>query len=99
MGSNAVERRKKLMNELGSPKAMASGLKAVYRPDRFIDYLLILIPYFFYPYLNLLYNSLTPKYSWVDVRLDVAIHLPLIAIGLWRKSAPLTLFWTTILVA
>ena len=38
-----------------------------------------------------------PKYSWADVRLDVLIHLPLIAIGLWRRSALLAIFWITII--
>lgn len=99
MGRNVEERRKRLMNELGSPKEMGKGLKAVHRPDRLIDYLLIAIPYIFYPFLNSLYTSLMPKYSWADVRLDILIHLPLIAIGLWRRSAPLALFWITIIVS
>lgn len=99
MGRDMGERRKRIMNELGSPKDMGKGLKALYRPDRLMDYLLILIPYLFYLYLNSLYISLMPKYGWVDVRLDVLIHLPLIAVGLWRRSAVLTLFWTTLLVS
>ena len=99
IGKDKEERRIRIMNELGSPKDMSKGFKAIYRPDRLIDYLLIAVPCFFYPYLNSLYISLMPKYSWADVRLDVIIHLPLIAIGLWRRSAPVTLFWTAMIVS
>ncbi len=99
MGRDMEERRKRIMNELGSPKDMGKGLRALYRPDRLIDYLLILIPYLFYPYLDSLYISLMPKYNWADVRLDVLIHLPLVAVGIWRRSAPVTLFWATILIS
>lgn len=99
MGKEVLQRRKKLMNELGSPKDMANGFKDTYQPNRFLDYLFILIPYLFYPYLNALYMSLMPKYGWADVRLDVVVHLPLVALALWRRSAPLALFWITILVS
>jgi hypothetical protein len=99
MGEDREERRRKIISELGSPKDLGSGLKAIYRPNRLIDYSLIAIPFLFYPYLNSLYISLMPKYSWADVRLDVLIHLPLVAIGLWRRSAPLTLFWATLLIS
>lgn len=98
-GKNIEQRRRKLMRELGSPKDMGRGLKAVYRPDRLIDYLLIAIPYAFYPLLNSLYINLMPQYSWADVRLDILIHLPLVAIGIWRRSAPLALFWISIIVS
>src|SRR6266545_6115270 len=86
IGKAIEQRRKMLMNELGSPNDMGKGFKEIYRPNRFIDYLFIIIPFLFYPYLNSLYNGLMPKYEWADVRLDVVIHLPLIAIGLWRRS-------------
>lgn len=98
MGKDQVQRRKRLMNELGSPQDVANGFQETYRPSRWIDFLLIVVPYFFYPYLNSLYTSLQPRYSWADVRLDLILHLPLIAIGLWRRSAPLTLLWITVSV-
>lgn len=99
MGKDEDERKKKLMAELGSPTDMGRGFKGTYRKERFIDYLLILVPYLLYPFLNMLYVSLMPKYSWADVRLDILIHLPLVAIGLWRRSALLTAFWITTLMA
>ncbi len=49
--------------------------------------------------LNSLYINLMPKYNWADVRLDLVIHLPLVVLGLWRRSAPLTFFWLTIVVS
>src|SRR5262245_1563499 len=99
MGKDEDEKKKRLMAELGSPNDMGRGFKATYRKERFIDYLLILVPYLLYPFLNMFYVSLMPKYSWADVRLDILIHLPLVAIGLWRRSALLTSFWITTLVA
>lgn len=98
MGTNREERREKLMAELGLPEDMSDGFKAIYRRDRLIDYLLIAIPYLLYPFLNMLYIQLIPKYPWADVRLDILIHLPLVFIGLWRRSAALTVFWITTLV-
>src|SRR5512133_83337 len=63
-----------------------------------MEYLWIAIPYLLYPFLNMLYTSLIPKYPWADVRLDILIHLPLIAIGLWKRSVPVTLFWGSTVV-
>jgi len=93
MGKDLEQRRSKLMAELGSSKEMGRNFKAIYRQNKWIDFLWVAIPYFLYPYLNMLYVSLLPKYSWADVRLDILIHLPLIAIGLWRRSAAVALFW------
>jgi hypothetical protein len=95
MGKTGDERKKKIMAELGSPQDMSGGFKAIYRNDRLIDYLFIAIPYLLYPFLNMLYMRLMPTYSWADIRLDILIHLPLVLIGMWRKSALLTLFWIT----
>jgi len=99
MGKDEAERKKRLMAELGSPKELGRGFKGTYRKERFIDYLLILVPYLLYPLLNMFYVRLMPTYSWADVRLDILIHLPLVVIGLWRRSALLTSFWITTLVA
>ena len=97
MGQDPQQRTKKLMNELCSAKDMGSGFKALYRPNRFVDYLLVVIPYLLYPLLNMLYLRLRPQYAWMDVRIDVLLHLPLVAIGLWRRSAAVTLFWVTLI--
>src|SRR5215217_1485019 len=58
MGKNVEQRRAKLMSELGSPNDLRKNFKATYRQSRFIDFLWIAIPYFLYPYLNMLYYGL-----------------------------------------
>ncbi len=93
MGKNIEQRRKRLMAEMGSPKDLGANFKTIYRQGGFLDYLWIAVPSLLYPLLNMLYMNLMPKYPWADVRLDILIHLPLIAAGLWRRSAPLVLFW------
>lgn len=93
MGQNLEQRRTALMAELGSPDELGRNFKAIYRQNRFIDFLWIAIPYILYPFLNMLYMDLMPKYPWADVRLDILIHVPLIAVGMWRRSATVTLFW------
>ncbi len=100
MGRNGEERRDKLMKELGSPEDMGKGFKALYRPSRFIDYLLILIPFLIYPYLNSFYATVViPRYAGGALLLDVIIHLPLVLIGWLRRSAVVTLFWAAILIS
>ena len=98
LGTDADQRRKRVLNELGSPKEMGRNFKTVHHPNGLIDFLLIFVPYLLYPLLNSFYSNLMPVYRWADVRLDILIHLPLIAIGLWRKSAALTLFWIAVIV-
>ena len=93
LGKDLEQRRLKLMSELGSAKDLGRNFKTTYRQNSLLDYLWIAIPYFLYPYLNMLYLGLMSKYSWVDVRLDILIHLPLAAVGLWRRSASVTVFW------
>lgn len=89
-----------MLNELGSPKEMSSNFKSIYHPNSLIDYLLILIPYSLYPVFQyLFYNRLIIASQWTDVRLYIILYLPLIVIGLWRRSAALALFWITVLTS
>ncbi len=97
-GEDQDQGRKRLMHELGSPEELGKGFKALYRPNRFVDYLLVAIPYSLYPFLNALYIHLRPQYPWMDLRIDILIHLPLVWLGLCRRSAPLALFWLSIIV-
>jgi hypothetical protein len=93
LGKDPANRRQNLMSELGSPGEMAKGFRKIYQPGRVIDYLLIAIPLLLNLPINLLLVSLMPKYPWTDVRLVMIFHMILIAIGLWRRSILLTLFW------
>ncbi len=100
LGQDIAQRRKRMLNELGSPNEMGSNFKSVYRPNGLIDYLLILIPYSLYPVLQyIFYHRLVAFSQWVDVRLYVILYIPLIALVLWRRSAAVSLFWITILVS
>ncbi len=100
MGGDAQRRRSKLMKELGSPEDMGRGFRQVYRSGRIMDYALILIPFLLYPYLNTFYNNIVmPRYAGGALLLDITIHLPLVLIGLWRKSAAVVLFWAGVLIS
>jgi hypothetical protein len=78
---------------LGSPGKLAQGFKLVYQPDGLIDFLLVAIPLLLNTSLNLLLVNLMPRYPWADVRLVILFHSILVAIGLWRRSTLLALFW------
>jgi hypothetical protein len=98
LGSDAEQRRGRLMKELGSPEDMGRGFKALYRPNRVVDYLLVAIPYIGSLFFTQYYLTLRPQYPWVDIRLNVIFDLLLIAVGLGRRSTLLTLFWINIAV-
>jgi hypothetical protein len=93
LADSPEQRRRKLMAELGSPKELEKGFRAIYRPDRWIDFLLIAVPLLIIiPY----FNTLLLNYYYVYVaRVDILVGLLLVAIGLWRQSSLLTLFWIT----
>jgi hypothetical protein len=93
LGKDITQRRQKVMSELGSPEQMAKGFHRIYQPGGLINYLLIAIPYLLNLPINLLLVSLMPKYHWADVRLVIIFHLILVAIGLWRRSTLLTVYW------
>src|SRR5512142_2656501 len=63
MGSDENDRRDKLTREMGSPEDMGTGFRRIYRPGRLLDYMLIVIPFLLYPYLNAFYaSSIMPRY-------------------------------------
>ena len=93
LGKDFVQRRKKLMAELGSPGQMAKGFKIIYHQDGLIDFLLVAIPLLLNTSINILMVSLMPRYPWFDVRVEVLFRLLLIGIGIWRGSKLLTLAW------
>ncbi len=99
MGRNGDERMARIMNELGSPKDLARQFKDIYRPGRILDYLLILIPVLLQPYLDIFYiNVVMPRYAGGALLLDAVLHLLLALVGLWRRSAAVTLFWAAIAI-
>jgi len=95
MGKHQDQRRKNMMNELGSPQEMGKRFRMTYRPGRFIDYLLIVIPFLLYPYMNMVIQNLVGT-EYV-ARLEVVLYSLLILLGILRQSDLLTLFWITII--
>lgn len=89
-------RRNKMMSELGSPQEMGKRFKMIYRPDRFIEFLLVAIPYLLYPFVNVMLQKMFGV-EYV-VRAEVILYSILILVGLWRQSILTTLFWTTMIV-
>lgn len=90
------ERRNKMVSELGSPQEMGKRFKMIYRPDRFVEFLFVAIPYLLYPFVNVMFqNMLGAEYV---VRAEVILYSTLVFIGLWRQSILTTLFWTTMLI-
>jgi hypothetical protein len=94
---DSEERRNKLMAELGSPHEMGRRFKMIYRPDRFVEFLLVAIPFLLYPFVNvMLQRMFGARYV---VRAEVLLYSPMILIGLWRQSILITLFWITMVVS
>lgn len=96
IAQKSEERRNKLMSELGSPQEMGRKFKMIYRPDRFVEFLLVVIPYLLYPLANvMLQKTFGAEYV---VRTEVLLYSLLILIGLWRQSILITIFWITMVV-
>lgn len=91
------ERRNIIMSKLGSPDEMGKRFKMIYRPDRFIEFLFVAIPYVLYPVVNVLLQKMFGA-DYV-VRAEVVLYSLLILIGLWRQSIFITIFWITMIVA
>ncbi len=93
---NPEERRNKMMSELGSPQEMGRRFKMIYRPDRFVEFLFVAIPYLLYPFVNVMLQNLF-GYEYL-VRAEVLLYSTLIIIGLWGQSILVTIFWITMIV-
>ncbi len=98
MGKAAEGRTNKLMHELGSPEDMGRGFQSIYHPNRFVDYLLLAIPYVLSLYLVEIYLRFRPQYPWMDIRINVVFDLLLIAIAYGRRSVLLKLFWINLAI-
>jgi hypothetical protein len=90
------ERRNKMSSELGSPQELGKRFKMIYRPDRFIEFLFIAVPYLLYPLIAvLLQKSFGTEFI---ARGEILLYSVLILIGLWRRSILMTLFWATLII-
>jgi hypothetical protein len=90
------ERSKIIMSELGSPTEMGKGFKLIYRPDKFVEFLLAVVPYLVYPFVTVILQKIFG--ADYTVRAEVILYSLLILVGLWRRSILITLFWATMIV-
>ncbi len=91
-------RKEQVMREMGSSEDMGKGFREIHRPGRIVDYLLVAIPYVLSLYFTEYYLHLRPQYPWMDIRLNVILDLMLIAVGVWRRSVLVRLFWINMAV-
>lgn len=101
-GADAVSRQARVLAEMGAPRDMGDGFHAVYRPNRWLDFLLIFAPlYVVYPLLNVAYNFLTNGQIYYDhaqffafsLRAVILLGLFMLIVSLWRRSLLLFAFW------
>lgn len=85
-----------MSSELGSPQELGKRFKMIYRPDRFVEFLFVAIPYLLYPLVGILLEN-TFGTDFI-ARGEVILYSLLILIGLWRRSILVTLFWATLII-
>lgn len=88
-----------LVTELGSPEDLGQGFKAVYRPNRWLDFLLVVIPvYLLFRLIQVLifgfiYHAQNSEALSLDIRVEILFGIALVGISLWRRSPLLAAFW------
>src|SRR5271157_1001273 len=101
LGTEIDLRRQKMLSEMGSPKQMGKGFRAIHRPGRLIDYLLILIPTLaVYILARFFINTQMLMEQYVTVRIAVYYSIfcvLMVAISFLRRSLYLKLYWILIL--
>src|SRR5271157_4712747 len=101
LGTDTEQRGQKLLSEMGSPKQMGKGFRAIHRPGRLIDYLLILIPTLaVYILARFFINTQMLMEQYVTVRIAVYYSIfcvLMVAISFLRRSLYLKLYWILIL--
>jgi hypothetical protein len=93
-----------LKTEMGSPEQMGRGLRNLYRPNRLVDLLWVLVPYFIVNGLvslvfNIFWHTSDPgvnpasPYFYLSGRIHLALALIYLLAGWRRRSIVLILFW------
>jgi hypothetical protein len=114
LGHDALERNQKLEAEMGSPHDLGRGLEQVHRPNRWLDFLLVFIPFevLKYPLLTLLLlffgnlartnsSPFSEPYLVTSIRAFFLLYGLMVLIALRRRSLDVLFFWLpqTILIA
>jgi hypothetical protein len=85
-----------MSSELGSPQELGKRFKMIYRPDRFVEFLFVAVPYLLYPLVALLLQrSFGAEFV---ARGEIILYSALILVGWWRRSILVTLFWATLII-
>ncbi len=106
LGNDLPERGQKLDAEMGSPHDLGRGLKEIHRPNRWVDFLLVFVPYEILKYpiltiLTLIFGGLARTNSspasapyWMAFnRIFFLLYGLLALIALRRRSSDLLFFW------
>jgi hypothetical protein len=105
LGDQAA-RESKVLSEMGTPEQMGRGLRGLYRPNRLVDLLWLLIPDLIASQLiYLVIANLYPVFTrepvaadpmlYLSIRLVIVLGLICVLVGWKRRSAPLLIFWLT----
>jgi hypothetical protein len=96
------EREGRVMAEMGAPEQMGRGLRGLYRPNRWVDLLWLLAPYYIvFRAANALVNLIlgttayTDPHQTVYIRVALALSVIFLLVGWRRRSNPLLIFWIT----
>jgi hypothetical protein len=106
LGNDLPERGQKLESEMGSPHDLGRGLKEIYRPNRWVDFLLVFVPYEILKYpiliiLTLILGGLARTNSspfsephiMANSRIFFLLYGLLVLIALRRRSLDVLFFW------
>jgi hypothetical protein len=101
-GSDPMIRQEDVLAEMGTPGEMGGGFQAVYRPNRWLDFLLIFVPvYLVYPLLNFLYNLFSDgsiyhsesRFYAFSLRAVIVLGVVMVIVAIQRRSLLLFAFW------
>ncbi len=107
-GPDPAARRERVLAEMGTPDQMGGGFRAVYRPNPWLDFLLIFVPvYLFFPLIDVLYNLFTRGGIYRDegqffgftIRAVILLGLAMLFVSARRRSLLLFAFWAPDVIA
>lgn len=100
---DSSRKEEQTMAEMGTPKDMGKGFHSVYRPNRWVDFLLIIVPiYLITPLLAAAYWRIAgPAIDWnqeiymgMSIRFALLIALVMTIVAAQRRSLLLFAFWS-----
>jgi hypothetical protein len=103
-GGELSEHRRSLDAEMGSPEDLGRGFKQLYRPRRWLDFLLVVVPALVIsPLLTWVISWFTGPLQgawhadqpllWISIRVSIILSTLLLGASLWRRSLPLLFYW------